>query len=39
MIRMKFATIDKSIIKKKLGRLSEKDITEFKRELLAFFEK
>jgi len=38
MIRMKFATIDKSIIKRKLGRLSEKDIKEFKKKLLAFFE-
>ena len=39
MIRMKFATIDKSIIKRKLGRLSEKDIKEFRKELVAFIEK
>ncbi|MCD6115838.1 type II toxin-antitoxin system PemK/MazF family toxin [bacterium] len=29
MIRMKFATIDKSIIVKKIGRLHEKDVREF----------
>ena len=39
MIRMKFATIDNSIIKKKLGSLVERDILDFKRELLAFFAK
>jgi len=39
MIRMKFATIDKSIIKRELGRLSEKDIKEFRKELVTFFEK
>ena len=39
MIRMKFATVDKSIIVKKLGRLSEKDRNEFKKLLVDFFEK
>lgn len=37
MIRMKFATVDKSIILKKLGKLSEKDVIEFKRILVDFF--
>lgn len=37
MIRMKFATIDKSIIVKKIGRLSEKDMNEFKKLLVDFF--
>lgn len=37
MIRMKFATIDKSIIIKKIGRLKEKDIIEFKKLLIDFF--
>jgi len=35
MIRMKFATIDKTIIKRKLGRLSEKDIKDFQKELFS----
>ena len=37
MIRMKFATIDKSIIEKKIGKLSEKDKDEFKKILIDFF--
>lgn len=37
MIRMKFATIDKSVIIKKLGRLSEKDAAEFSKLLVDFF--
>ncbi len=37
MLRMKFATIDKSIIIKKLGRLSEKDVKEFSKLLINFF--
>lgn len=37
MIRMKFTTIDKSIIVKKLGRLSEKDVNEFTKSLKEFF--
>lgn len=39
MIRMKFATIDKSIIVKRLGRLSEKDQNNFKELLINFFRK
>jgi len=39
MIRMKFATIDKTIIVRLLGRLSKKDIELFKNELLNFFSK
>ena len=38
MIRMKFATIDKTIIKKRLGRLSESDANSFKKEFSAFFD-
>jgi len=37
MLRMKFATIDKSIIVKKLGRLGEKDVQEFSKLLIDFF--
>jgi mRNA interferase MazF len=37
MLRMKFATIDKSIILKKLGKLSENDVKEFSKLLLDFF--
>ena len=37
MIRMKFATIDKSIIEKKIGRLSEKDKNGLKKVLEEFF--
>lgn len=37
MLRMKFATIDKSIIIKKLGRLKEKDIGHFSDLLVRFF--
>jgi len=39
MIRMKFATIDKSIVVKKIGKLGEKDLEEFKRLLIDFFAK
>ena len=39
MIRMKFATIDKSIIIKTLGRLQEKDSNEFGQTLIHFFQK
>lgn len=37
MLRMKFTAIDKSIIIKKLGRLSEKDVQEFSKLLIDFF--
>lgn len=37
MLRMKFATIDKSIIIKKLGRLIENDVKEFSKLLIDFF--
>ena len=37
MIRMKFATLDKTIIIKKLGSLSENDKNEFSKQLLDFF--
>jgi len=36
---MKFATIDKSIVIKKPGRLSEKDREEFRKLLIDFFMK
>ena len=36
-IRMKFATLDKSMIVKKIGKLSVKDIAEFKKILTHFF--
>ena len=39
MIRMKFATIDKTIIIKKLGSLSENDKNEFHKQLLDFFKR
>ena len=39
MLRMKFATIDKSIIIKKLGRLSENDVKEFGELLIDFFKR
>lgn len=39
ILRMKFATIDKSIIIKKPGRLSEKDVEEFSKLLKDFFAK
>ena len=39
MVRMKFATIDKSIIVKKLGRLAEKDQYNLKEILIDFFSK
>ena len=37
MIRMKFATIDKSIILRKLGKLTEKDIEHYRKLLVRFF--
>lgn len=37
MLRMKFATIDKSMIIKKLGKLTDKDIIGFRKLLLSFF--
>ena len=37
IIQMKFATIDKSIIIKKLGRLSENDVKAFSKLLINFF--
>ena len=37
MIRMKFATIDKNIIIKKLGRLANADMTGFSKILIDFF--
>ena len=39
MIRMKFATIDKTIIVKQLGRLSNSDIDLFSQKLIEFFTK
>ena len=39
MMRMKYATIDKSIIIKKLGRLNTKDIEEVTKILILFFTK
>lgn len=39
MIRMKLATIDKKIIVKKLGELSNTDIEIFIKELIRFFSK
>ncbi len=39
MIRMKFATIDKSIIVRKLGQLTDKDKVEFTNKLIDFFTK
>lgn len=39
MIRMKFATIDKSIIIKKLGRLSENDVLGFSELIIDFFKR
>jgi len=38
-IRMKFATIDQSIIVRKLGRLTKNDTTEFNDLLIDFFGK
>ncbi|RKX69511.1 MAG: type II toxin-antitoxin system PemK/MazF family toxin [Spirochaetes bacterium] len=37
MLRMKFATIDTSIVKKKLGVLSDTDKEEFRKLLMSFF--
>ncbi len=39
MSRMKFATVDKSIIIKKLGRLTEYDVNEFSKVLIDFFKR
>ena len=39
VIKMKFSTIDKSIIVRKLGALKKEDIETFKQRLLAFFDK
>jgi len=36
-VRMKFATLDKSIIVKKLGKLEKEDSEEIEKILLAFF--
>jgi len=37
MIRMKFITIDRSIILKKIGKLSDKDKIEFTKIFINFF--
>ena len=37
MIRMKFATINQTIVIKKIGRLSESDILEFQKGIVRFF--
>ena len=39
MLRMKFATIDKSIIIKRFGILSENDVKEFTKLLINFFKR
>ncbi|MCG8607093.1 type II toxin-antitoxin system PemK/MazF family toxin [bacterium] len=39
LIRMKFATIDKSIISKRLGHLAPKDVGEFRKVLIDFIDK
>jgi mRNA interferase MazF len=39
VIKMKFATVDKSIVVRKLGKLKKEDIDSFKTKLIAFFEK
>jgi len=39
LIRMRFATIDKTMVIKKIGKLSTPDINAFKQELLNFFGK
>lgn len=39
VIKMKFATVDKSIIVRKLGKLKKEDIDSFKAKLIDFFEK
>jgi len=39
LIRMKFATISKTIVHKKLGKLSDSDVQKFKSFFLNFFEK
>ncbi len=38
MIRMKFATIDRSIIRKKIGKLRKSDSSSFSGKLIEFFE-
>jgi len=38
LLRMKFATIEKSIIIKKIGKLSELDRSVFRQKLLKFFD-
>jgi len=37
MLRMKFATLDKNIIVKKIGRLEKKDQKDFAEILVGFF--
>lgn len=37
MVRMKFATIDKSIIVKTLGHLKDEDQTEIEKTIISFF--
>ena len=37
IIRMKFATIDKSIVLKKIGRLNGKDRISYQKKLIEFF--
>ncbi len=37
MVRMKFVTVDKAIVIKKLGRLREEDRVEIAKALLSFF--
>ena len=39
MLRMKFATLDKEIVIKKIGSLSQRDQREFLKALLGFFGK
>lgn len=39
MIRMKFATIDKDIVIKKIGTLSKSDRDNFSKELISFIKK
>ena len=37
MVRMKFATVEKSIIIRKLGRLDDEDESEIRKGILSFF--
>lgn len=39
LIRMKLATIDKTIIVRKLGELSQKDMDSFRQVIISFFSK